>query len=317
VKRETMWEREKLVGFSPGEAFEPVRLQLVKHKQEHKILMWENFLQGGVLPSGKSRHFGDRYEENSDRLRKRFEKIKTKPKTPGDYQIKKEEEVEEEEVHVNPEDLIPDMFREENMRSGGRDGTEGHGAKFYKTLAKLAPEARQVLACLRSGHNGPMWDVGDNKWASTKPKDILDKDTDLRALVKTMALAEHPITGGVHKAHKGIHVRAWKGWGDKQIFVPHERKLPENPKPSKLEVKEFMQLETVAGRARALNDLKTDAAGRGQAKKEFAKKKRAQKKAKEKRERDKKQRDLNESRVTTADMKLKLNSSFTVPDGFD
>jgi hypothetical protein len=53
--RETMWDREKLTGFLPEETFEPVRLQLAKHKQEHKIVMWESFLKGGVLPSGKSR----------------------------------------------------------------------------------------------------------------------------------------------------------------------------------------------------------------------------------------------------------------------
>jgi hypothetical protein len=240
--------------------------------------------------------------------------MKERPKTPWDYQIKKEKEVVEEVVQKAPEDFIPEMFREENMRSSGRDGTEGHGAKFYKTLAKHAPEARQVLSCIRSAHAGPMWDVGDNKWSSTTAKDIQDKDQGLRDLVKTMALAEHPITGGVHKAHKGIHVRAWKGWGEKQIFVPHERKLPENPKPSKEEVKEFMQMETVAGRTQALYDLKSDAKGRAQAKIAFAKKKRAQKRAAEKRERDRKQRDLEQSHVTAADMKMKLNSTFVVPD---
>ena len=93
-----------------------------------------------------------------------------------------------------PEDIIPEMFREEETRAPRDEFDSTVPQGFYKTLMKHMPEAKQVAAAFKSAHRGPMWDVGDDKWTQYRPKDVDDKDKRMRALVKKMAEAEHPIT---------------------------------------------------------------------------------------------------------------------------
>ena len=211
---------------------------------------------------------------------------------------------------------------------------------FYKTLMKHMPEAKQVAAALESGHRGPMWDVGDEKWTQYRPRDVDDKDKRMRALVKKMAEAEHPITHvsscsrvdlressfvcdgaqGKHKQNLPLAVNVWGSGTDngvKRFYVPHERVLPEAPKPSKADIKWFHQLETVAGRREALLDFKTDRKGKEERAKKARKAKREHAKARAKREREKEAKKKADAKRMTnaADIKMQLGSTVVLPEG--